>query len=178
MSRHLLAGAALSSALLALSAGAAHAEHFQATYSGFDEVGALNAETGAIFSNGTATLDLDLDERAQTLTFKLTFANLSSAVTQAHIHFGQPHVPGNIMVFFCTNLGNAPAGVSVQACPADGGTVTGTITAADLIAIPTQGVPANDFGALEGALESGSSYGNIHTTNFPAGELRGNIHEF
>lgn len=55
--------------------------------------------------------------------------------------------------------------------------MTGTITAADLIAIPTQGVPGNDFAALEGALESGSAYGNIDTTNFPAGELRGNIHE-
>lgn len=178
MSRHLLAGAALSSALLAFSASAAHAEHFRATYSGFDEVGALNAETGAIFSNGTATLDLDLNERAQTLTFKLTFSGLSSAVTQSHIHFGQPHVPGNIMVFFCTNLGNAPKTVPTpQACPANGGTVTGTLTAADLIAVPTQNVPANDFAAIEGALESGSAYGNVHTTNFPAGELRGNIHE-
>lgn len=85
---------------------------FPCDLSGFNELGALNAETGAIFSNGTATLDLDLDERAQTLTFKLTLADLSSAVTQAHIHFGQPHVPGNMMVFFCTNLGNTPEGIT------------------------------------------------------------------
>jgi len=153
----------------------AHAEHFHANYSGVNEVGALNAETGAISSNGTAALDLDLNERARALTFKLTFADLSSPVTQAHIHFGQPHVPGNVMVFFCTNLNNGPAGR--QACPANGGTATGTITTAGLIAVPAQGVPANDFAALEGALECGSTYGNIHTTNFPAGELRGNVHE-
>jgi len=63
-----------------------------------------------------------------------------------------------------------------QACPASG-TVTGTLHAADVQAIPTQNVTAGDFDALEDALESDTAYGNIHTTKFPAGELRGQIHE-
>ena len=47
-------------------------ERFAASFSGFNEIGALGAgETGAILSNGTATLTLDLDERAQTLKFTL-----------------------------------------------------------------------------------------------------------
>jgi CHRD domain len=153
--------------------GYAKATEFSATYSGFEEVGALNAETGAIFSPGTATLDLNLDRNARTLTFKLTFSGLSAPVTQSHIHFGKRHVPGGIMVFFCSNLSNGPVGTHL--CPAGGGTVTGTITGASVLALAGQNVPAGDFDALVAALDSNTAYGNVHTTAFPAGELRGQI---
>ena len=151
----------------------ANATEFSTTFSGFEEVGALNAETGAIFSPGKATLDLDLNRNARTITFKLTFSGLSAPVTQSHIHFGKRHVPGGVMVFFCTNLNNGPAGT--QACPAGGGTVTGMITGANVIGPAAQHVTAGDFDALVAALDSDTAYGNIHTTNFPAGEIRGQI---
>jgi hypothetical protein len=153
------------------------ATEFHATYSGFEETGPLPgptaAETGAIFSPGTATLDLNLDRNARTITFKLTFSGLSTAVTQSHIHFGKRHVPGGIMVFFCTNLNNGPAGT--QACPAGGGTVTGMITGGSVIGPTAQGVPAGDFDALVAALDSDTVYGNVHTTAFPGGEIRGQV---
>ena len=90
-------------------------------------------------------------------------------MTQAHIHFGKKHVPGGVMVFFCSNLGNGPAGT--PACPASG-TVTGSWTAASVVAIPGQNVTAGDFDALTDALGSNTAYANIHTANFPAGEIR------
>jgi CHRD domain len=62
-----------------------------------------------------------------------------------------------------------------QACPADAGTVTGTIAAADVVAIAGQNVSAGDFDALEDAITSNTAYGNIHTAKFPAGEIRGQI---
>jgi hypothetical protein len=173
MHRNMLIGFAAAAALVFASASA-HAEKFSAVFSGFNEVGALNAETGAILSEGTGTLDLDLNKSAQTLTFTLTFSGLSAPVTQSHIHFGKIHTPGGIVVFFCTNLGNGPAGTA--ACPAGGGTVTGTITAAGVLAIPGQNITAGDFDAIADALESNTAYGNIHTTKFPAGEIRGQIH--
>jgi hypothetical protein len=150
-----------------------HPEKFHAEYSGFNETGALNAESGAIFSPGHATLEVWLDRVNQTLTFELTYWDLSAPVTQSHIHFGKNHMAGAVMVFFCSNLTSAPAGT--QPCPAGGGTVTGTLTAANVLPIAGQNVTAGDFQALVDALESDTAYGNVHTTSFPAGEIRGQI---
>ena len=168
---------ALAAPALMLLGARAEAEEFSAKYSGFEEVGALNAETGAILSDAKATLDLNLDRNALTLTFTLTYSGFADPVTQAHIHFGKRHVPGGVMVFFCTNLNNGPAGTQPCPNPAPGetATVTGTIVPADVRAIGGQNVTAGDFDALEDALDSDTAYGNIHTTNFPAGEIRGQI---
>jgi hypothetical protein len=152
----------------------ANATEFSAKLSGFEEVGALNNETGAIFSSGTATLDLDLNQNARTIAFKLTYSGLSAPVTQAHIHFGQRHVPGGIMVWFCGSLTN-PGPAGTQTCPAAGGTVTGTITGANVIGPTAQNVTPGDFDALVAALVSSTAYGNIHTMHFPAGEIRGQV---
>lgn len=94
------------------------------------------------------------------------------------IHFGKDHVAGGIMVFFCSNLGNGPAGTPL--CPDDTGgsvTVTGTLTATDVVGPTTQNVSAGDFDAIVAALSSNTAYGNIHTKKFPSGEIRGQIHE-
>jgi CHRD domain len=174
MHRRILTIALIAAAGFALPAYGDHTEEFHATFSGFNEVGALGAgETGAILSAGTGHLRLDLDRATQTLKFHLTFSGLSSAVTQSHIHLGKVHTAGGVMVFFCSNLATAPAGV--QPCPADGGTVSGTITAANVLPVAGQNVPAGDFAAVIAALTSDTAYANIHTTNFPAGEIRGEV---
>ena len=80
------------------------------------------------------------------------------------------------MVFFCTNgTPPAPPTPKPQACPFTGGTVSGTITSANMLAIATQNVPANTLAPLLAALQSNTAYGNIHTKNFPGGEIRGQI---
>jgi len=176
MYRHsVLAGAILAAAVTTVSAAGANAQQFQANFSGFQELGALNAETGAILSTGQGTLALNLNQPAGTLTFTLTYSGLSEPVTQAHIHFGKVHVPGGIIVFFCTNINNGPVGT--QACPAGGGTVSGTITGANIVGPAAQNIPAGHFAGLVAALLSDTAYGNIHTTKFPAGEIRGQIHQ-
>ena len=173
MCRSVLTGAILGAAVTAMSATYANAQTFHTDFSGFFEVGALNNETGAIFSNGQATLKLKLDQKLQSLTYTLTYSNLSANVLQAHIHFGKVHVPGGIFLFLCSNLGNGPAGT--PACPNASGTVTGTLTPASVLAVPGQHITAGDFSIVPAALESETAYGNIHTTNFPAGEIRGEI---
>src|ERR1700751_22587 len=153
----------------------ANAEEFHAKLSGFQELGALNAETGAILSDGTGTLAVTLDKKLQSANYTLTYSGLSSAVLQAHIHFGKEHVPGGIFAFLCTNLGNGPAGT--PACPNPSATVTGMLTPASILAVPGQNISAGDFNALVKALESDTAYGNVHTNNFKSGEIRGHLRE-
>ena len=162
-----LASAALTAAPLMLFGPTANAAEFSAKLVGFEETPA------AIFSNGSGKLDLNLNKSARTITFKLTYSGLSAPATQAHIHFGKRHVSGGITVFFCTNLNNGPAGT--QPCPANGGTVTGTIVGGNVLAIAAQGMPAGDFDALVTLLETKTAYANVHTTTFPTGEIRGQI---
>jgi hypothetical protein len=171
----LLAATLMAAPFMVFGANAGATE-FHATFSGFEEVGGLNAETGAILSTGAATLDLNLDRQARTITFKLTFSGLSN-VLQSHIHFGKRHVPGGIMVFFCAANPTVPATAppGTQACPTSAGTVTGMISGGNVLAVPGQNVPAGDFDALVAALDSDTAYGNIHTVNFKGGEIRGQI---
>jgi len=171
----LLAPAILSAACFALPVSA---EEFSAKFSGFQEIGPLGAgETGAIFSPGKATLQVNLNKNANTLTYTLTYSGLIAPITQAHIHFGKIHVAGGIMVFLCTNL-PPPAGVPLPpACPANGGTVSGTLTPANVVAIPGQGVAAGNFAALVAALESDTAYGNVHSNVFGGGEIRGQLRQ-
>ena len=171
MLRYLLIRSGLAGLLLVLAAGAAAAQEYTARLSGFSELGALNAETGAILTNGTGRLRLDVDQNSA--TYSLTYSGLTSNVLQAHLHFAKVHVPGGIYAFLCTNLGNGPAGT--PACPPTGGTVTGTITAASILAVPGQNITAGDFNALLAALSSNTTYVNVHTNNFKSGEIRGQV---
>src|SRR5260370_24554605 len=136
-----LSGMLLSGGIAALSGSVAYAQEFGAWLNGFEELGALNAETGAIRSAGKGTLSLDVDKSQ--ITYTLNYLGLSAPVTQAHIHLGKIHVPGGVMVFFCTNGGNGPAGTPL--CPASGGTVTGTWTAASVVGPAAQNVTPGDF---------------------------------
>jgi hypothetical protein len=181
MARRLWAGITLAACTLILLSVPANAQEYSAKLSGFQEVGGLNAETGSILSPGDATLKLTLDKTAQTLSYTLTYSfPATTTVLQSHIHFGKEHVPGNIMVYFCVGTGVTlpPAPASIPpACPTSAGTVTGTITAQDVTAkAATQNVTAGDFAALVSAITSDTAYANIHTSAFPAGEIRGQIH--
>jgi len=173
MRRSRLVKTGLLAVLLVVAAGAATAQEFKARLSGFFEIGALNNNSGAILTNGTGKLTLDVDRNSATYT--LTYSDLGSNVTQAHLHFGKVHVAGGIYAFLCTNL-TPPSGLpKPPSCPAAGGTVSGTLTAANIQAVPGQNITAGDFGALLAAVGSNTTYANVHTVNFPAGEIRGQV---
>jgi hypothetical protein len=104
------------------------------------------------------------------LALTLEYSGLVGSVTQAHVHLGQPGVNGGVMFFFCTNLGNGPAGT--PPCPAAPATVTRTIVPADIIAIATQGFAAGDLDGFLAALKRKVTYCNVHTSAFPNVEIR------
>jgi CHRD domain len=154
-------------------------QEYTARLNGFEELGGLSDQTGAnsgaILTKGAGELKLRLDKSSQTATYRLTYSDLTSAALMAHIHFGKVHVPGDIMVWLCQTTTD-PGPVGTPTCPEAGGTVTGTITASSVQGIPSQNVTAGDFDALVAALESNTAYANIHSANFPTGELRGQVH--
>jgi CHRD domain len=140
---------------------------FEADLTSYEEVPALS-------TNGVGSFHAQLNGARDALTYELTFSNLTSNVLQSHIHFENATNNGPVIVFLCTNLGNGPAGT--PACPAAGGTVTGTITAASVLAGgAAQGIAAGDFDALIRALDSGATYVNVHSVNFPGGEIRAQL---
>jgi hypothetical protein len=119
-----------------------------------------------------------VDTRANTITYKLNYEALEGTVSQAHVHFAQRGVNGGISFFLCTNLGNGPVGT--QTCPEAPGEIEGTITA-DLVIGPNsapgfQGIEPGAFAEIAAAIRSGLAYANVHTSKWPAGEIRGQLH--
>lgn len=162
---------------LSLLGGTALAEDDNDQGGGIDRVHARLTsfqEVPSLSSAGGGRFNARLNADAQTLTYELSFSGLSTAVTQAHIHFGQKGVNGGIVVFLCTNLGNGPAGT--QTCPAGGGTITGTIGPAN-VSNPTevQGIAPGEFDEIVKAIRGGVAYVNVHTTKFTGGEVRGQL---
>src|SRR5215217_6940273 len=134
---------------------------------GYREVPAISTE-----GDGTFRARMMGDDA---FTFRLSYDDLSSHVQQAHIHFGQKGVNGGIAVFLCSNLGNGPAGTPPcpQPAPGETATVEGTRTAADVIGPAAQGIAPGQFDELVRALRAGVAYANVHSQQWPAGEIRG-----
>src|SRR5687768_18483493 len=130
-------------------------------------------EVPAISSPGDGQFSARINGSGTSLSYQLSYRNLQGTVTQSHIHIAQRGVNGGIMIFLCSNLGNGPAGT--QACPADPATISGAITAADVLAINGQDLEPGNFREFQNALRQGFAYANVHSTLWPGGELRGQI---
>jgi hypothetical protein len=138
-----------------------------------EELSGFEEDPAALSTTGTGTLRLDVDEESLELTYELSYADLEGAVTQAHIHLGGTAQSGGISTFLCSNLGNGPAGT--QACPPAPATITGTLTAANVIGPVPQGILAGEMAELIDAIEVDTTYVNVHTTKYPGGEIRSQL---
>lgn len=103
------------------------------------------------------------------IDWELSYRGIPTNVLQAHIHFGARAITGGISIFLCTNLGNGPAGT--QPCP-QMGTISGHIRAADVIGPAGQGIATGELAEIIAAIRAGVAYVNVHSTQFPGGEIR------
>ena len=121
--------------------------------------------------DGTGKFTGTLSADKSSISWTLSWNNLTGPAQAAHIHFGQNQVNGMIVVFFCGGDGR-------PACP-DGpghsGTVSGTWTSADILGVAAQNVTAGDFAGFLKILNAHEGYANIHTTLFGGGEIRGQV---
>ena len=151
---------------------AASADTVRTELTGYEET-PLTLDTPA-----TGEFKAKIRDDGTVIDYVLRYRDTESAVAQAHIHFGRPAISGGIVLFLCTNLGNAPATVPPpQACPAAPATIRGTLTAADVIAVAGQGIASGPPGLAEilRAIRAGAAYVNVHTAGRPTGEIRGQL---
>jgi hypothetical protein len=188
MYRSKVIATALCSGVFALCINHADAQEFTAKLNGFNEIGstpsttpaagAPTGYTGAVLTDATGTLKLNLDKKASQASYTLTYTgSFTSAVQQAHIHFGKSRDSGGIMVWLCQTMAKPSPVPTTPTCPQPNpsATVSGTLTSADVLALTGQNVTKGDFDALEDALNSNTAYANIHTATFGGGEIRGQV---
>jgi hypothetical protein len=111
-------------------------------------------ETPPNTSPATGTATLSLDTTANTVSFTLTVSGLSSASVASHIHQAPTGVAGPIVVPL--PLG---AGAGLTSFTASGSSVA-----------PNAGFNVADIAANPSAF-----YVNVHSTQFPGGEIRGQL---
>lgn len=163
---------ALSTAILIAFAapGMAGAEEIQANLIGYEEVPALSTPA-------SGQLRAMVTNHDQFIDYELTYSGLTGEVRQAHIHFGQHSVNGGIAIWLCGtgDPGTALSGPDgTPPCPQEG-TVTGTIGMAQVVGPAGQGIAAADLAAAVAAIRAGTAYANVHSAQFPGGEIRGQI---
>jgi hypothetical protein len=137
-------------------------------------------EVPVISTTGHGEFRARISDDESQITYELTYADIEGgSVTQAHIHFGPPNNTGNISVWLCANPALLPSTAVIppgtQACPAVAGTISGTITAGNVVGPAIQGISAGELDELIAAIRAGKTYVNVHSQTFPGGEIRSQI---
>jgi cystathionine beta-lyase family protein involved in aluminum resistance len=166
------ATAVLAVATTALAFSAQGRQQFSELLSGLKEAPQIVA------TSGTGTFKATINTEGTEIAYELTFNDLESDVRQAHIHLGWPQSNGNIVLWLCDSVANNSPVATTPACqtdPMDGrnGTVTGTLTMADVIPQAANGTP--DWDEVVALIQGGRSYVNVHTAVIGAGEIRSQI---
>ena len=147
---------------------------FRATLQGVEEVPSTSTRARGRFR-------VEITEDGTSMTYTLRYSDLEGQIRQAHIHFAQKGVNGGIVVFLCQTTFNPDPTGHAPTRP-QSGTVTGTLTAANMTALAVaQGIAAGEFAELVRAIRAGVTYANVHSAgtgvpaNFAGGEIRGQI---
>jgi hypothetical protein len=108
-------------------------------------------------------------------SYNLRFTEPISDVTQSHLHRAAVGVNGPIAVWLYPSAPPASLIPGVS----EGRLIKSTFDAADLCYVPTAPycvAGAGNWDAFVADLEAGNLYLNVHTSAFPGGEIRGQMH--
>lgn len=123
-------------------------------------------EVPAVETNAQGQAIFKLSRDGETLHYKLIVANIEN-VMMAHIHNAPAGVNGGVVVWLYPD---APPPQPIEG-RSNGVLATGTITADNLVG-SLEGQSLDDLLEL---IRSGDTYVNVHTTQNPGGEVRGQI---
>jgi hypothetical protein len=154
-------GTLVAMAILATAAVAAPPQPrtFVAPLNGAEEVPPVDTR-----ARGAAIFRLSAD--GTELSYRLIASNIHD-VEMAHIHVAPAGQNGPVVVWLY------PDAPPPQPIPGrhDGVLATGTITASDLVG-PLAGMAMDD---LVAEIRAGDAYVNVHTSQWPGGEIRGQL---
>ncbi len=177
--RALLPAVGFSLTLLAL--GVTAGDRHRNTFRAFADLVPAN-EVPSVSSGARGRFKATIDRANQTISYEVSYEGLEDVPQQAHIHFGQRHTLGGVSVFLCGNPPTVPPAAFPQppACPVSPATVTGTLTAANVVGPNGQGIApslngVNEFDELVEAILDGNTYANVHSVKFAGGEIRGQL---
>lgn len=117
--------------------------------------------------------NFQLSKDGDQLRYKLIVANIEN-VLMAHIHCGPRGVNGPVTVWLYPE-GPPPQLIEGRS---SGVLAEGTITNDDVVALPDSPACPGGIENLDDVLEkmrTGGAYVNVHTSQFPPGEIRGQI---
>jgi len=125
------------------------------------------AETPPVATGATGEFELSVVD-TNTWLYTLSYRGFEGGDPLfAHIHIGAAGVAGPVVIFLCGGGGK-------PSCPASG-SVSGTITPADVMALADLGVAAGDLNRVWTEVQAGNTYANIHNPQNPGGHIRGQI---
>lgn len=143
--------------LMMSASASAQVINLSTTLSGGEETPAPGLNTGAV---GTAEVAVDMASREVVVVLQLF--NLPTGTTAGHIHAGARGTAGPVILDF-----NFPTGRTGDM------PITFRLGQAAFRARPEIGINTLDD-AMQ-TIVGGNSYVNIHTTQYPAGEIRGQL---
>ena len=114
-------------------------------------------EVQAVVSDGEGEAEFTL--RRDKVRFKLEWDDLTSSAVAAHIHCAPAGSNGDVGVTLLAETKGTDGKVKGSFRAPDAGNACGWLTLSDVLA----------------AMVTGNAYVNVHTTNFPGGEIRGQI---
>jgi len=132
------------------------------------------AETPTLSTDSTGSFTAKIDDKGQKIDYTLSYSGLEGDVRQAHIHIGRPAIAGGIMAWLCQTATNPSPTAGTPTCP-QSGSVSGTLTPASVLAVPAQDVAAGNWQEFVDAIRNQAAYANVHTSKFPAGEIRAQL---
>ncbi len=155
----------LAIALLLSSFGFARAQTYVTTLNGASEV-------PPVVTNGSGFAMVTFDLAVHTLTYSVTFSNLTGTTTAAHVHASAPSGMNAGVATQTPSFMGFPLGVTSGSFNMTFNTLDSASWNAAYITA-NGGTPAGAESAFATALANGNAYFNIHTTFAGGGEIRG-----
>jgi hypothetical protein len=109
----------------------------------------------AISPAGTGIATFTLNEAETQLDYSISVLGMTSNITASHIHLGNATTAGGIIIGLST--------------PVNGGTVTGSVSSSAALGLGLS------WASLLDLIRNGDTYVNVHTSNNPSGEIRGQL---